>query len=113
LFSFPDGVSEENERSMESWIKRLKTAYQAGYYQTEAAEGSQITFPWQNKTCKDCPFWSNSICQVFAEYRGPRTHTCAYFDPWHRDAAGRVIRERQWSGFRQWWSWFKDRDAAH
>jgi hypothetical protein len=105
-------MSKESEPHMEPWVQRLKAAYESGFYQTEAAEGTQSGFPWQNKTCKDCPFWSNSICQVFAEYRGPRTHTCSYFDPWHREAAERVIKERQWRGFRQWWSWFKDRDAA-
>src|SRR5947209_6480653 len=54
---------------MEPWVDRLKQAYFAGYYQTEAAEDRQSRFPWQNKTCKDCPFWSSGICQVFAEYR--------------------------------------------
>src|SRR5436190_16849170 len=73
--------------TMEAWVRKLKTAYEAGYYKTEQDEGMQMSFPWQGKTCKDCPFWSNSICQVFAEYRSSSTHTCPYFDPWNRSTA--------------------------
>ena len=97
---------------MEAWMLKLKAAYDAGYYRTEVAASGQSAFPWQNKTCKDCPFWSNSICQVFAEYRSSTAHTCSYFDPPHRDSAQSIIRERQWQGFRRWWEWFNDRGAA-
>jgi hypothetical protein len=97
---------------MDAWILRLKEAYDAGYYQTEPAEHAQTPFPWQGKTCKDCPFWTNSICQVFAEYRSAAAHTCVYFDPWNRKTAQSAIRERQEEGFRRWWDWFNDRGAT-
>jgi len=100
------------EQVIEPWMKKLKAAYRAGYYRTESDIRQQSSFPWQNKTCKDCPFWSNSICQVFAEYRSSTTHTCAYFDPWNRSTAQNIIQERQWQGFRRWWEWFNDRGAA-
>jgi len=92
---------------------RLKQAYDVGYYKTEAAEGRQSGFPWQSKTCKDCPFWSNSICQVFAEHRDGMAHTCVYFDSWNREAAQRIIQERQEQGYRQWWESFNDRGTTH
>lgn len=94
------------------WMEKLKSAYEAGYYRTEASSGEQSGFPWQNKSCKDCPFWANSICQVSAEYRSSTNHTCSYFDPWHRSEGQRIIQERQWQGFRRWWEWFNDRGAA-
>ena len=97
---------------MEQWVLRLKDAYDAGYYKTERAEGMQTSFPWSRKTCKDCPFWSNSICQVFAEYKSSAAHTCSYFDPWNRTTAQSIIQERQWQGFRRWWEWFNDRGAT-
>ena len=90
---------------MDSWVYRLKAAYEAGYYQTEAAVGEQTAFPWQNKTCKDCPFWVNSVCQVFAEYRAAYAHTCIYFDASNRSAAQGIVRERQVQGFQRWWEW--------
>lgn len=96
----------------EQWMRNLKAAYAAGYYQTEDAVEKQTRFPWQNQSCKDCPFWSNSICQVMAEYRSSTSHTCTYFDPWNRSAAQTIIQERQWQGFRRWWEWFNDRGAA-
>jgi hypothetical protein len=99
-------------QSTEQWVHNLKAGYDAGYYRTEAAVGDQISFPWQNKTCKDCPFWANSICQVFAEYRSSTAHTCSYFDPWNRQQGQAIIQERQWQGFRRWWEWFNDRGAT-
>ena len=100
------------EYDMESWIYRLKDAYDACYYRTDAASQAQMSFPWQNKTCADCPFWNNSVCQVHVEYRNPDAHTCAFFDPWNREAARAMMTERQWGGFRQWWEWFNDRGAT-
>jgi hypothetical protein len=97
---------------MDAWVYRLKDAYQAGYYRTEPAEGTQTPFPWLNKSCRDCPFWINSICQVHAEYRGPLAHTCSYFDPWNREQAQTIMRERQWQGIRRWWEWLNDQGAA-
>lgn len=91
---------------MEQWLIRLKAGYDAGYYRTEAAEGEQVQFPWQNRTCRDCPFWLNSVCQVHQEYRSPTTHTCCYFDPWNRGAAQGIIQQRQVQTYRRWWEWF-------
>jgi len=36
----------------DDWIKRLKAAYDAGYYKTEASEGKQVRFPWQTRIPK-------------------------------------------------------------
>ena len=99
-------------QTTDTWVQTLKAGYEAGYYRTEAAIGEQMQFPWQGKTCKDCPFWANSICQVFAEYRSSTAHTCSYFDPWNRQQAQAIIQERQWQGFRRWWEWFNDRGAT-
>jgi hypothetical protein len=97
---------------MDAWVHRLRDAYRAGYYKTEPAEDAQTVFPWQNKTCRDCPFWSNAICRVYAEYRPDETHTCSYFDPWNRAAGETIIRERRRQGSGQWWEWFNDQGAA-
>jgi hypothetical protein len=97
---------------MDAWIHRLKDAYDAGYYQTEPAKHAQTSFPWQNRSCNDCPFWSNGNCRVFVEYRAPLAHTCMYFDPWNRKAAQTIIEERQAQGLNRWWEWFNDRGAT-
>jgi hypothetical protein len=80
---------------MDAWVYRLKDAYDAGYYRTEAAPEAQTSFPWQNKTCGDCPFWSDGMCLVFAEDQGPWAHTCVFFDRWHRDSAGDIVRKHR------------------
>jgi hypothetical protein len=36
----------------DEWIKRLKAAYDAGYYKTEACEEQQVSFPWQTPISK-------------------------------------------------------------
>jgi hypothetical protein len=94
---------------MDAWVYQLKDAYEAGYYRTEAAEASQTRFPWQNKTCKDCPFWSNSICRVFGAYRPAEIHTCSYFDPWNRAQGEEVIRMRASKEVVRWWEWLNHR----
>ena len=96
---------------MDTWVYRLKQGYDVGYYKTEAAEGAQTGFPWQNKVCKDCPFWTNGICRVFAEYRNSTTHTCSYFDPWNHAAADDILQQRQTQGSRRWWDWFNDHNS--
>jgi hypothetical protein len=89
----------------EDWISRLKVAYDAGYYRTEVDQEWQTGFPWQHKTCKDCPFWLNSVCRVHAVPRPPDADTCSYFDlPNHR-AAQHIIDERMQKAWRQWWEW--------
>ena len=87
----------------EDWLTRLKAGYDAGYYRTETDEVSQIPFPWQNKTCKDCPFWLNNVCRVDAVQRSGDAHTCIYFDEANRDAARRIISERMAQVRRAWW----------
>lgn len=64
----------------EDWLVRLKRAYDAGYYRTEAAVGLQTRFPWQDKTCKDCPFWQKEICTLYRERRSALAHTCVQFN---------------------------------
>jgi len=96
-------------QTREEWLLRLKAACDSGYYRTESSVGLQSPFPWQNKTCRDCPFWSNSICRVHAEYRTAASHTCIYFDQCNHDVAEDIIRERQWQGYRRWWEWFNSR----
>lgn len=44
---------------IDAWVYCLKKAYDAGYYRTEPAVDEQTPFPWQNKFCRDCPFWSD------------------------------------------------------
>ncbi len=97
---------------MDAGVYRLKEAYEAGYYKTEPEPNEQTPFPWQNKTCKDCPFWVNSICQMFTEYRGPQAHICTYFDNWNQQQAQTIIQERQSQAMRRWWEWFNDRGTA-
>jgi hypothetical protein len=87
---------------MDAWVYRLKRAYDAGYYKTESAPGDQSSFPWQNKSCKDCPFWTNGVCRVFVEHRGSGAHTCIYFDLPNREEAQDMIRARQNRGA---WAW--------
>ena len=84
-------------------MTRLKAGYDAGYYRTETDESLQIPFPWQNKTCKDCPFWLNNVCRVDAVQRSGDAHTCIYFDETNRDAARRIISERMVQVRRAWW----------
>jgi hypothetical protein len=47
---------ERRHVMMDRWLINLKTAYDAGYYRTEADLEHQSGFPWQNKRCRDCPF---------------------------------------------------------
>jgi hypothetical protein len=92
-----------------AWLLRLKTAYDAGYYRTEAAVGSQVAFPWQNKACADCPFWVRGTCAVHLEYRSGTAHTCIYFDQANRDAGRAVIASHGVRAFERWWEEFNRR----
>ena len=95
-----------NPINTEAWVLRLKRAYDAGYYKTEEALGEQEPFPWQNKTCRDCPFWLDTRwCQVHAEDRGPAEHTCSYFDAPAHAAARHIIDERLRLSQRRFWEW--------
>lgn len=87
----------------ESWMLKLKAAHEAGYYRTEVAEGRQSAFPWQNKTCRDCPFWLNGVCRLEAAQRDGSAHTCSYFDEPHRVAAERIIENRLQTVRKIWW----------
>mgnify|MGYP001461379038 CR=1 FL=1 len=87
-----DQSSTERPLDVEPWMIRLKTAFQAGYYRTETAEGSQTRFPWQDRTCGDCPFWVSNVCLVRGARRGARDATCRYFDPWNHPEAESIIQ---------------------
>lgn len=41
----------------DAWIVRLKAAYDAGYYKTEAAVDEQIPLPWSTQRSKPCRSW--------------------------------------------------------
>jgi hypothetical protein len=79
---------------LEPWVLRLREAYDAGYYRTEAAISEQSTFPWQGKTCRDCPFWGENVCRVFDERRSGVAHTCCYFDEANRSEAESMLHSR-------------------
>ena len=78
----------------DDWLVNLNAAFHAGYYRTETAEGEQEPFPWQNKICRDCPFWINDICQVDLSTCDGYGDTCAYFDPPEYPAARAEIMRR-------------------
>lgn len=63
-------------------LVRLKAAVEAGYYRTEPALDKQTTFPWQNRVCRDCPYWQDEYCIVHAEFRAPTSPTCREDDVW-------------------------------
>ena len=87
----------------EDWVIRLKAGFEAGYYRTEAAVEAQMAFPWQNKRCRDCPFWLNNVCRVDAAPRSPDAHTCLYFDAENHASARRIIDQRMNRVRRAWW----------
>lgn len=91
----------DGDRNDEAWLERLKEAYEAGYYRTEAAVDEQTAFPWQNRTCGDCPFWMHSICLVDEVARPANAHTCRYFDRPNREDARALIRRRRWELLRR------------
>jgi hypothetical protein len=84
-----------------TWLERLKAAYEGGYYRTEAAVEEQTSFPWQNRTCGDCPFWMHNICLVEEAPRAANAHTCRYFDRPNREEARALIRKRRWEVLRR------------
>jgi hypothetical protein len=81
-------------QNFEAWMLDLKRAVEAGYYRTEPSVGQQTKFPWQGKTCRNCPFWRESVCRVHAENRSGSAHTCMYFDTPNRTAALELMRSR-------------------
>jgi hypothetical protein len=89
----------------DEWLQRLKAAYDAGYYRTEVDAEGQIGFPWQDKSCKDCPFWLNGVCRVNAVQRPPDADTCSYFDPVNHHAAEHIIEQRMHKAWKQFWEW--------
>lgn len=86
-----------------TWLLRLRAAVQAGYYRTESAVGEQERFPWQGKTCGDCPFWRKGKCLVRLTPRDASAPTCSYFDEPNRGAARAIIARRRHD---QWWDDF-------
>ncbi|MGH2442360.1 MAG: hypothetical protein ACRDFX_04260 [Chloroflexota bacterium] len=91
---------------MEAWVLKLKDAYQAGYYKTEVDSAQQTPFPWQNKSCKDCPFWLHGVCRVYGQQRPALSHTCSYFDAGNRAEGQRIIDNRVREVRRAWWEQF-------
>lgn len=87
---------------IEPWMLRLKAACEAGYYRTEADVDRQEHFPWQNKHCGDCPFWSNEVCRVYAERRAAVAPTCATFDRATDMPARQDLDERVSALLRAW-----------
>ncbi len=87
-----DYPSPERNLVVEPWMLRLKAAVEAGYYRTEAALGQQTRFPWQDRTCGDCPFWGKNTCLVRNARRGARDLTCRYFDSWDHAEAESIIQ---------------------
>jgi hypothetical protein len=81
-------------QKLETWLVDLKRAVDAGYYRTESSVAQQTRFPWQGMTCRNCPFWRESVCQVHAETRSGSAHTCVYFDAPNRSAALELMRSR-------------------
>ncbi|MGH2441723.1 MAG: hypothetical protein ACRDFX_00985 [Chloroflexota bacterium] len=91
---------------MDEWIIKLRSAVEAGYYRTEVAAGEQTRFPWQGKTCGDCPFWHQRVCAIYETDRSPESHTCAYFDDANRAAGTDLLARRRRVAFRRWWDGF-------
>ena len=91
----------ERDSDEEAWLLRLDAAYKAGFYRTEAAEDEQLPFPWQHRTCGDCPFWVQDHCLVHDASRPPDAHTCRYFDRPNRAEARAIIRQRRWEVMRR------------
>jgi len=87
-------ASQIETAAPEAWLLRLKAAYEGGFYKTEPAAGEQVRFPWQGKSCRDCPFWKDSACGVFGERRSALAHTCCYFDKRNHAAARSLIASR-------------------
>jgi len=91
----------DSQHGGEEWLRRLTQAYAAGYYRTEAAEEEQTRFPWQNRTCGDCPFWARDICLVHETPRPANAHTCRYDDRPHREEGRALIQRRRWEVLRR------------
>lgn len=90
----------------EPWLVRLKQLVEAGRYRTEEAEAEQEPFPWQGKSCGDCPFWLDSDwCDVYAMDRPAREHTCGYFDDERRRFARRILDQRAELSRRRFFDW--------
>jgi hypothetical protein len=90
--TYPEEPTPTHPVEVEPWMVRLKAAVEAGYYRTEADEARQTRFPWQDRTCGDCPFWVPNTCLVRGTRREARDATCRYFDPWHHPEAESIIQ---------------------
>lgn len=95
------GEGDADDLGNRGWLRRLKEAFEAGYYRTEAAEGEQEPFPWQNRACGDCPFWIHDICLVHEIPRPANAHTCRYDDRAHREEGRVLLRRRRWELLRR------------
>lgn len=102
-------MSAPHETVTDAWLVRLRAGVDAGYYRTESALAEQEQFPWQGKSCRDCPFWANNLCLVRMAPRAPSAHTCIYFDEPNRGAAQAIIGRRNGDG--PWRDDFYDRSG--
>lgn len=84
------------EGNVAAWLYALKRAVEAGYYRTETAVDEQSSFPWQGRTCADCPFWQSNECGVQVTERPANAHTCRYFDRPHREKGRARLHQRRW-----------------
>ncbi len=81
----------------EEWMLRLKAGFEAGYYKTEEDGARQTRFPWQDRTCGDCPFWEHNSCRVRQARRGAFDATCRYFDEWNYPEAESIIQYNKYT----------------
>jgi hypothetical protein len=96
----------------EPWVLKLRAAYEAGYYKTEAAPDEQTGFPWQNEACQDCTVWCSNRCRVYSDYRRATADACTCFDPGNHSEAQPMLHGHSCHGFRRWWQWLTGRGST-
>jgi hypothetical protein len=89
----------------DEWLRKLKAAFDAGYYRTEADEGGQESFPWEGRVCQDCPFSMGDVCQVSLERCEPHGVPCAFSDPEGQAMGKALIEDRLQMAWRSYWKW--------
>jgi hypothetical protein len=87
----------------ERWLDRLQAACEAGLYRTESEPEQQMRFPWQDKHCRECPFWMNDVCQVDLRACTAEDPPCAFYDPPNFVLGRAAIEERLRAAWRGRW----------